>query len=638
MISKNFRAPSTADVRIVDSFWAPRQTATRDATVPVFYDRCKEAGILDHIDPDIAEKPRMLLNGVHGMTAQRFWDSDIGKLVEMAGYVLVGARDAALEAKIDVLVDKLGRMQQPDGYLNSWFIYQEKGKRWTNLRDDHELYCAGHLIEGAVAYFEATGKRKLLDIMCRYVDHIAATFGAGPGQKRGYCGHEEIELALVRLYHLTGERKHLDLARYFIDERGRQPHYFDQEARERGVDPAKFYFGSYEYNQGHLPVREQDKVVGHAVRAMYLYSGMADVAAEFGDVALKTALDRLWDDLMSKRLYVTGGMGPSARNEGFTADYDLPNESAYAETCAAVGLVFWASRMLRVDLDGRYGDAMELALFNGALAGVSLDGSLFYYENPLASRGNHLRWKWHRCPCCPPNIGRLIASLGRYAYGVASDALAVHLFVGSELRCTLDGVAVKVAQQTRYPWDGAVRLEIEPEAPARFTLHLRIPAWCRTPSLRINGQPVGIAVSDKGYVHIDRRWERGDRVDLDLPMTIERVHAHPDIRDDAGRVALKRGPLVYCAEACDNAHPIHALALPENGALKSDFDASLLGGVVTLRAEALADDTGDGSGVLYRFAPPGQQHAELRAIPYYAWGHRQPGTMQVWLRDVSAPK
>ncbi len=629
-----FRAPTTGSVRIDDAFWSPRLEATRAATVPVFYDRCRDAGILDHIDPDIAEKPRKALNGVHGLSAQRFWDSDIGKLIEMAGYVLADKRDAALEARIDTLIGKLARMQQPDGYLNSWFIYQEKGKRWTNLRDDHELYCAGHLIEGAVAYFEATGKRAFLDIMVRYVDHIASVFGTGPGQKRGYCGHEEIELALVRLYHVTGDQKHRDLALYFIDERGRQPHYYDEEARARGVDPAKYYFGSYEYGQAHLPVREQDKVVGHAVRAMYLYCGMADIVAEPGDAALKAALERLWDDLMKKRLYVTGGMGPSARNEGFTADYDLPNESAYAETCAAVGLVFWASRMLRFDLDRRYGDAMELALFNGALAGVSLDGSLFYYENPLASRGDHLRWKWHRCPCCPPNIGRLIASLGRYAYGVADNALAIHLFIGGTAQLAMGGNRVTVSQTTRYPWDGAVEIALSPATPATFAVSIRIPAWCAAPRLMINGAAVGLtAVTTKGYATIERRWAPGDRVTLDLPMTVDRIHAHPDIRDDAGRVALQRGPLVYCAESCDNPEPIHAMTLPERGEVTAAFDTGLLGGMVRISTPAKVNGASTSSSALYSTTPPESRETRLTAVPYFAWGHRQAGPMQVWLRE-----
>ncbi len=632
----NLRPPSVAAVRIDDAFWSPRQAATRSGTVPVFYERCREAGILDHIDPDIAVKPRAKLSSsIHGMSAQRFWDSDIGKLIEMAGYVLVGGRDAELEARIDALVGKLGRMQEPDGYLNSWFIYQEKGKRWTNLRDDHELYCAGHLIEGAVAYFEATGKRALLDILLRYVDHIAATFGPGPGQKRGYCGHEEIELALVRLYHVTGERKHLELARYFIDERGRQPHYYDAEARARGADPAAYHFKSYEYNQAHVPVREQDKVVGHAVRAMYLYCGMADIAAEYGDAGLKAACERLWHDLASKRLYVTGGLGPSAANEGFTTDYDLPNRTGYAETCAAVGLVFWASRMLRLDLDRRYGDMMEQALYNGALSGVSLDGRLFYYENPLESRGDHLRWKWHRCPCCPPNIGRLIASLGRYAYGVGDDTIAVHLFVGSEARLMVGGNAVTLRQRTRYPWDGAVAFQVSPAAPAEFTIAIRLPGWSRDPKVAVNGVAVDTsAAGGKGYLAIRRRWAPGDRITLDLPMAVERIHAHPDIRDDAGRVAVKRGPLLYCVEACDNPAPIHAVRLPRDARLEPSFDHDLLGGMVTLKGAAQAEGAEDWADAIYRTDPPRVQPAPLAALPYFAWGNRAPGTMAVWLREA----
>ena len=341
------------------------------------------------------------------------------------------------------------KLQQPDGYLSSWYQRMQPGKRWTNLRDCHELYCAGHLIEGAVAYYQATGKRKLLDVMCRYADHIAAMFGPEPGKKQGYCGHEEIELALVKLARVTGERKYMDLAKYFIDQRGQQPHYFDEEARARGADPKDFHFKTYEYNQSHKPVREQDKVVGHAVRAMYLYSGMADIATEYGDDSLRTALDRLWDDLVSKRLYVTGGLGPSADNEGFTSDYDLPNETAYAETCAAVGLVFWASRMLGMGPNARYADIMERALYNGSISGLSLDGSLFFYENPLESRGTHNRWKWHRCPCCPPNIGRMVASIGSYFYGLSEDALAIHLYGDSTARFEIEGRQVGLTQTSR---------------------------------------------------------------------------------------------------------------------------------------------------------------------------------------------
>ena len=471
--------------------------------------------------------------------------------------------------------------------------------------------------------------------MCRYADLIAAIFGTGPGQKRGYCGHPEIEMALVELHRATGEMRYLDLARYFIDERGRQPHYYDSEARARGDDPAAWHFGSYEYCQAHKPVREQDKVVGHAVRAMYLYTGMADIAAETGDASLAAACERLWGDLVSKRLYVTGGMGPSAANEGFTADYDLPNRTAYAETCAAVGLVFWASRMLRLGPDRRYADMMELALYNGALSGLSLDGTLFFYENPLESRGDHRRWKWHRCPCCPPNIGRLIASLGRYVYGVAADAIAVHLFVGGEAKLTVANTAVHVAQKTRYPWDGAVSITLAPDQPTEFELAVRIPGWSPGATLRLNGKTLlrGDMVIDAGYARIRRRWSKGDWVEIDLKMAAERIYAHPDVADDAGRVALRRGPLLYCLEGADNPVPLHRLILADRATVTPQFDGALLGGMMTLLATASSEAGAGWENTLYRNVPPQRAPAVIKAVPYFAWDNREAGEMLVWIRS-----
>ncbi len=425
--------PFTA-VEFHDLFWAPRLAAVRARTVPILFRRCVDAGMIELLDVDTPPPPLRIPIGHWGGTTQMFWDSDLGKWIEAAAYTLAVARDPDLEADIDALADKYKAAQRPDGYLNCYFIRRAPDKRWTNLRDWHELYCAGHLIEGAVAYFEATGKRTLLDVMCRYVDHIAAAFGAAPGQKRGYCGHEEIELALVKLYRVTNDKNHLELARYFIDERGRQPHYFDLEARARNEAPGTYAFKTYEYSQSHLPVRQQDKVVGHAVRAMYLYSGMADIAGETGDQSLKRACERLWRHLAGHGLYVTGGMGPSRANEGFTVDFDLPNETAYAETCAAVGLVFWAHRMLHLDGDGRYADMMELALYNGAVSGLSLSGDRFFYDNPLASKGDHHRWEWHECPCCPPNIARLVASLGRYVCSTGPGEIALHLYAATTVR------------------------------------------------------------------------------------------------------------------------------------------------------------------------------------------------------------
>ncbi|TPL79047.1 glycoside hydrolase family 127 protein [Mesorhizobium sp. B2-3-13] len=631
----------------VRGFWGDRAEAVATRTADILYDRCVEARMLEQIDPD-RPSPGIVIPfhspspdeaaspGFTGstVTTQMFWDSDLGKTIETAAYSLYRRKNPELERKIDAVIDMYGRLQQEDGYLSSWYQRIQPGKRWTNLRDCHELYCAGHLIEGAVAYYQATGKRKLLDIMCRYADHIASVLGPEPGKKKGYCGHEEIELALVKLARVTGEQKYMELAKYFIDQRGQQPHYFDEEARARGADPKAYHFKTYEYSQSHIPVREQDKVVGHAVRAMYLYSGMADIATEYGDDTLRVALDRLWDDLTTKNLYITGGLGPSAHNEGFTSDYDLPNETAYAETCASVGLVFWASRMLGMGPNARYADMMERALYNGSISGLSLDGSLFFYENPLESRGKHNRWKWHRCPCCPPNVGRMVASIGSYFYSLADDALAVHLYGDSTARFDISGVPVTLAQASRYPWDGAVEITVEPQAPVAFTLHLRVPGWSPSAKLEINGEAVDLEeLTSDGYAAIRRNWTKGDRVRLDLEMPIERLYANPEVRQDAGRVALSRGPLIYCVEATDNDTSLHRLTLPRTAGIEAHEEPDLLGGVVTLSATAQAD-AGDGwRDGLYRSEPPAKVETRLTAIPYFAWDNREPGEMLVWLRD-----
>jgi uncharacterized protein len=624
--------PFTA-VELADGLWAPRQRVVRERTVPFLYGQMEKIGTLEALD--VTKPPGPLAfpyRKNNTSTSVMYWDSDIAKWIETASYTLATHPDPALDALIDDVVARISAAQEPDGYFNSFFQRREPAKKWSNLRDWHELYCAGHMIEAAVAHARATGKHNLLDIVCRHVDHIAARFGPAEGQKRGYCGHEEIELALVKLYRLTGEQRHLDLASYFIDERGQQPHYFEIEARARGADPADWWHQTYEYNQSHLPVREQDRVVGHAVRAMYLYSAMADLAAEHDDEALLQACRRLWADVTGKRLYVTGGLGPSANNEGFTSDYDLPNETAYAETCAAVGLVFWAHRMALLEGDARYADVMEQALYNGALSGLSLDGERFFYENPLASRGDHHRWTWHRCPCCPPNIGRLVASLGSYLYSLGQGELAVHLYAQSTARMAVDGTAVTVTQTTNYPWDGVVGLRIDPEHPIDFTLRLRIPGWCRAAQLSVNGAPVDVAqVSDRGYAVIRRRWQAGDHVELALDMPVERVYAHPDVRADQGRVALRRGPILYCVEAVDSPAPVHRLGLPRRAPVEARFEPELLGGVATLTASAVALEPDGG---LYHTEPLSRTPVTLKAVPYHVWDHREPGEMLVWLPEI----
>jgi DUF1680 family protein len=625
-------------VTIDDQFWAPRQQINRERTIAHIYEQCKLTGRIDAFRTDWA--PDETVTHRHrpwGGTAVMFWDSDIGKWIEAASYVLATHPDPQLDALLDEVIDLIAKRQLPDGYLNTWFTTVDPEHRFMNLRDWHELYDAGHLIEAAVAHYQATGKRTLLDVMRRYANLIGETFGAEPGKRRGYCGHPEIELALVRLYHATGEQRYLDMSRYFVDERGRQPHYYDQEARERGDDPANFWARSYEYNQSHQPVREQQQAVGHAVRAAYLYSAMADLAAEDGDGALQAACERLWQHLTTKRMYVMGGIGTSAKNEGFTHDYDLPNESAYAETCAAIALVFWAQRMLQIDCNRRYTDIMELALYNAVLSGHSLDGTHFFYDNPLASDGHHHRQEWFTCPCCPPNLARIFASLGAYIYAANGDEVAVHLYVGSAARLTLGGQAVTLRQQTSYPWDGTVKLQVNTASPATFGLRLRIPGWSQGARVAVNGEAIDLGGAlEGGYACVRRTWQDGDTVTVELPMPAERVYAHPAVPADVGSAALRRGPLVYCLEQADHDVPLHQIMLPTGGELQARFDAELLGGVVALEGPAVALTDGDWDGTLYRTTPPEAQPCTLRAIPYYAWDHRTPGAMTVWVREQPA--
>ncbi len=613
-------------VTIDDAFWAPHLHVNREHSLPHIYQFCEETGRIE----------ALRLNWKPGMepVLHIFWDSDIAKWLEAASYSLASHPDSALEEQVDEVVRLIVEAQQPDGYLNSYFTAVEPEKRWTNLRDWHELYCAGHLIEAAVAHFQATGKRVLLDAMCRYADYIDTVFGTAPGKKRGYPGHEEIELALVKLYRVTGEKRYLHLSQYFVDERGRQPHYFDREARLRGNDPREYHHKTHEYSQSHLPVREQHEVAGHAVRAMYLYSAMADLACELHDQSLFDADQRLWHQLCSKHLYITGGLGPSAHNEGFTTDYDLPNETAYAETCAAIGFVFWNHRMLQLDCNGRYADMLERALYNGVLSGVSLDGRKFFYVNPLVSSGTHHRQEWFTVSCCPPNVARLFASLGGYIYAANDNEVAVHLYIQSTARLSVGGRAVTVRQETNYPWSGGIALSFDMDEPASFGLRLRIPGWSHNARLLVNGEAFDVASHlEQGYVRVERVWQPGDRVELELAMPVERVYAHPDVRQDAGLVALRRGPLIYCLEAIDSEVPLHRIVVPETAELASHFEPGTLGGVTVIRGKALIENNIDWAGKLYRSQHASLQPGTITAIPYYAWDNRQPGEMRVWLRE-----
>ena len=625
--------PATLDqVSIRDHFWSPRLEANRSQTIPFLYAQLERVGALEAFDLEhYAEHPDVVPKH-NGVTPQMWWDSEVGKWIEAASASLITHPDPVLERQIDDVIAHIKVAQQSDGYLNTYFTAVEPERRFTNERDWHELYSAGHLIEGAVTHFYATGKTTLTTIMERYTDFLMTVYGPGEGQRHGYPGHQEIELALLRLYRATGKRSYLEFARYFLDQRGQQPYFFDQEARERGDDPADFWAGTYEYMQAHEPVREQCNVVGHAVRAMYMYSAMADLAAEDGDDALRAACERLWQDLTRHSLYLTGGLGPSAQNEGMTAPYDLPNASAYAETCAAVGLVFWGRRMAALTGEAQYADVMERALYNNVLSGVSLEGDRFFYENPLASEGHHQRWAWHSCPCCPPNVARLLASLGEYVYSLSEGEVTVNLYVSGQLQAEVGGQQITLSQESEYPWDGRIALKMEPSAPGEFSLRLRVPGWCPEATLTLNGEPLE-GTPAQGYLTVRRTWQPGDTLHLTLAMPTERVYARPEVSQDAGLVAVQRGPVVYCAEGVDQVADLARLSLPRGAAMNPRHLPELLGGVTVIEAAARQDGETDWGTDLYRNRPPQSQDATLTLVPYAVWAHRGTTHMQVWLRE-----
>ncbi len=618
-VARASRPVDLRDVTIGPGFWADRQAVNRDVTIPTVLDWCERTGRLAAFDlswrPGDAKEPHV------------FWDSDVAKALEAACYSLTAHPDAALTRRVNALAERIASAQQPDGYLNTHFTVVEPNKRFTNLRDQHELYCAGHLIEAGLAHHAATGSDTLLAAVRRYADYLHDLFVTQG--RPGYPGHEEIELALVKLYRATGERRYLELALHFLDARGQGESFFQAEARRRGEDPAR-HWGDDAYYQAHLPVRQQAGAVGHAVRAMYLYCAMADAAAETGDAALAEACRRLWRDVTQHKMYVTGGIGSTAKGEAFTTDYDLPNATAYAETCAAIGLFLFAQRMLELEPLAEYADVAERALYNGVLAGVSLDGRKFFYVNPLASDGGHRRQEWFGCSCCPPNIARLIASLGGYLYGLGNGVLTVHHYVAGEARVTVAGQAVRLVQQTQYPWKGRVGLTLRLGGQARFALQLRVPGWCRHWTLAVNGQPVRARPVD-GYVRLERLWSDRDRVELDLTMPVERMLAHPQVSADLGQVALQRGPLVYCLEQADHRADVRTLALLTAARYEPRWDRRLGGGVVVLTGPGRAYSPAGWKGQLYRpYTQPSLRPARVRAAPYFAWDNRQGGPMRVW--------
>jgi len=580
-------------VQIQDGFWSPRLDKHVTATLPVCIDQIEnKTGRMRNFENAAAR------SGEH--SGIFFDDSDVYKALEGMAYTLVNHPDSALEAKCDEWIDKFAAAQLEDGYINTYYTLRKDETRWTDM-DRHEMYCAGHLTEAAVAYYRATGKKKLLGVAERMAEHMMSRFG--PGKEDWVPGHEEIELALVKLYEVTGKKEYLDFAGWLLEERG-HGHW---KSKANMADGLRHY-------QEDVSVREMEDIRGHAVRAMYLYCGMADVAAYTHDEGYISTLNKLWDDVVLANMYVTGGIGQSYTNEGFTHDYSLPNETAYCETCASVGMVLWNWRMNQFTEDAKYIDVLERSLYNGALAGLSLAGDRFFYVNPLASAGTHHRQEWYGCACCPSQICRFLPSIGNYIYGISKDAILVNLYIGDEATFDVAGKEVTLVQKTDYPWNGRVSLTIGTKSALKKAIKLRIPAWCKDWSVAVNGQKVENPVCSNGYAVLAGKWNDGDEIVLDMDMPVEMVEADYRVKEDIGKRAIQRGPIVYCLEEADNPEDYENLVLSKDASFQTEFDAQLLCGVQKISTESNGNT--------------------LTFIPYYAWDNREPGRMKVWV-DLS---
>lgn len=627
------------DITITGRFWAEKIAQLAKEVIPYQWEVLNDH--LPYAEPSHAIENFRIAAGestgaFHGMV---FQDSDVAKWIEAASYSLFSHPDPELERRIDDLVALMAKAQQPDGYLNTYYTVAKPEARWTDFSFGHELYCAGHLIEAAVAYYQATGKRRFLELMCRYADYIDSVMGPADNQIKAYCGHEEIELALLKLYRVTGQIRYLKLSQYFIDQRGQNPCFLGAEPTFNKQATPWF---EADYHQAHLPVREQVTAEGHAVRAMYLYTAMADLAVETGDASLIRVLQQLWENVTGRRMYITGGLGSQGHGERFTFDYDLPNDAAYAETCAAIGLIYWAHQMLLLGPDSRYGDVLEQALYNSALSGISLDGKKYFYVNPLEVEPNAVagrydlqhvkaeRQQWFGCACCPPNIARLITSLGQYSYSQTNDTIYAHLYLGCEAQFIMNGISIGINQDTQYPFAEKITFTINPESPAHFTLALRIPGWCPNYGVQINGVKQSPFPVDKGYLQILRHWNPGDQIELELAMPPELIGAHPKVRATAGKVAIRRGPVVYCLEEVDNGADLWDITLPQDNVLTLESSAEFEG-IPVIKGVAWRSDLGCWENTLYQPAVQKTKPVAITAIPYYLWGNRKPGEMVVWI-------
>ena len=628
-----------SNTKVKYGFWTPYQNLIAVKVIPY------QEQILDDKLPNV-EKSHAFANfriaaglekgEFYGMV---FQDSDVAKWLEGVAYSLTVKPDKELEKRADAIIDIIEKAQQPDGYLNTYFTIKEPEHRWQNLHECHELYCAGHLMEAAAAYYEATGKDKFLKVMERNADHIDSVFG--PDKRTGIPGHQEIEIGLMRLYHVTGKEKYLKLAQYFIDERGKNPHFFEEEKEKRGwvhfdLDPKDTV-----YNQSFAPVREQKDAVGHSVRAVYMYTAMADIAARTGEPSLIEACERLWNSITNKRMYITGGIGSTVEGEAFSIDYDLPNDTIYAETCASIGLIFFAKKMLDLHPNGKYADIMEKALYNGTISGMQLDGTRFFYVNPLEVNpgisGKLYGYKhvlperpgWYACACCPPNLVRLVMSLGKYAWSESENTIYSHLFIGGEAKFEKAEIHVN----SSYPWDSKTEYVLMPtEEGAEFTFAVRVPAYAKNSRLYVNGEAISIAgIIKEGYAYLTRKWQKNDKVELTFDMPVRRVHCNTKVRDNEGCVALVRGPIVYAFEGVDNGADIQELRVPKDTEFNvTDSDDEMFKDFKMIRFEGQRVHSSD---ALYSEEEPQITAVNMKAIPYFTWGNRGLNQMRVWMLE-----
>ena len=610
-------------VKVSDSFWGQRLKASREVTIPLAFSKCEETGRYRNFE--LAAHP----SDTTKVTGYSFDDTDVYKTIEGASYSLQTYPDKQLAHYMDSVLDIVAAVQEPDGYLYTARTMNPKhphewagSKRWEKVEElSHEFYNLGHMVEGAIAHYQATGSRKFLDIAIRYADCVCREIGDGEGQVVRVPGHQIAEMALAKLYLVTGDQKYLDQAKFFLDKRG----YTSRKD---------------EYSQAHKPVIEQDEAVGHAVRAAYMYAGMADVAALTGDTSYVHAIDRIWDNIVSKKLYITGGIGATNQGEAFGKNYELPNMSAYCETCAAIGNVYVNYRLFLLHGDAKYYDVLERTLYNGLISGVSLDGGGFFYPNPLESMGQHQRQPWFGCACCPSNICRFIPSLPGYVYAVKDNQVYVNLFMGNEAELKVGGKKVILHQETRYPWDGHVTLTVDKNAAGTFAMKIRIPGWVRNQvvpsdlytysdgkrpgySVKVNGEAVTSAL-EQGYFTIERKWKKGDRIELQLDMEVRTVKANGKVEADRGRVAVERGPIVYCAEWPDNDFNVLSLLMNQHPQFEVVEKPDLLYGLNQIKTSVQTLEYDEQGRLLAK-------DRQLTLIPYYAWAHRGPGNMAVWL-------